>query len=54
MDTLRALPSVHQLLEAPEASTMLAAHGRPLVRFAVQRVIEEERRSGSIAEPAAR
>jgi len=33
---------------------MLAAHGRPLVRFAVQRVIEEERRRGTIAEPEAR
>ena len=54
MDTLRALPSVHQLLEAPEASAMIASHGRPLVRFAVQRVIEEERRTGAIAEPKAR
>ncbi|TMC38229.1 MAG: L-seryl-tRNA(Sec) selenium transferase, partial [Chloroflexi bacterium] len=33
---------------------MIAAHGRPLVRFAVQRILEEERRSGAIAEPAAR
>ena len=54
MDTLRALPSVHQLLEAPEASAMIASHGRPLVRFAVQRVIEEERRAGAIAEAKAR
>jgi len=54
MDTLRALPSVHQLLEAPEASAMVASHGRPLVRFAVQRVIEEERRAGAIAEAKAR
>ena len=54
MDTLRALPSVHQLLEAPEASAMVASHGRPLVRFAVQRVIEEERRTGAIAQPKAR
>ncbi|TME84965.1 MAG: L-seryl-tRNA(Sec) selenium transferase [Chloroflexi bacterium] len=54
MDTLRALPSVHQLLEAPEASAMIASHGRPLVRFAVQRVIEEERRTGAIAEAKAR
>src|SRR6267143_5228565 len=54
MDTLRALPSVHQVLEEPQASVMVAAHGRPLVRFAVQRVIEAERRSGTIAEPGAR
>ena len=54
MDTLRALPSVHQVLEEPEASALLALHGRPLVRFAVQRVIEEERRRGIIAEPGAR
>ena len=54
MATLRALPSVHQLLEEPEGRSLLAAHGRPLVRFAVQRVIEEERRTGAIAEPEAR
>lgn len=54
MDTLRALPSVHQVLEEPSASAQLAAHGRPLVRYAVQRVIEEERRRGMIAEPGAR
>ena len=54
MDTLRALPSVHQLLEAAEASAMIASHGRPLVRFAVQRVIDEERRTGAIAQPEAR
>ena len=54
MDTLRTLPSVHQLLEEPEARAMIAAHGRPLVRFAVQRILEEERRSSAIAEPPAR
>jgi len=54
MDTLRALPSVHQVLEEPQASAMVASHGRPLVRFAVQRVIEEERRTGAIAKPEAR
>jgi L-seryl-tRNA(Ser) seleniumtransferase len=54
MDTLRALPSVHEVLEQPEASAMVTAHGRPLVRFAVQRVIEAERRAGTIAEPGAR
>ena len=54
MDTLRALPSVHQVLEEPQASAMVASHGRPLVRFAVQHVIEEERRTGAIAKPEAR
>jgi L-seryl-tRNA(Ser) seleniumtransferase len=54
MDTLRALPSVHQLLEEPEARAMIAAHGRPLVRFAVQRILEEERGRGAIAESPAR
>jgi len=44
VDALRALPSVHQLLEEEPATTLIAAHGRPLVRFAVQRVLEEERR----------
>ncbi|TMF50950.1 MAG: L-seryl-tRNA(Sec) selenium transferase, partial [Chloroflexi bacterium] len=54
MDTLRALPSVHQLLEESEAVAMVSAHGRPLVRFAVQRVLDEERASGAVAEPPMR
>jgi L-seryl-tRNA(Ser) seleniumtransferase len=54
VDTLRALPSVHQLLEEQPAAAMIAEHGRPLVRFAVQRVLEEERRRGVVAETAAR
>ena len=54
MDTLRALPSVHQVLEQPEAQALVAAHGRALVLFAVQRAIDEERSSGTIAEPSAR
>jgi L-seryl-tRNA(Ser) seleniumtransferase len=54
METLRALPSVHQLLEEPEARAMIIAHGRPLVRFAVQRVLEDERRRSAIAEPKMR
>jgi L-seryl-tRNA(Ser) seleniumtransferase len=54
VDTLRALPSVHQLLEEEPAAAMIAEHGRPLVRFAVQRILEEERGSGVIAEPGAR
>ncbi|TMD24007.1 MAG: L-seryl-tRNA(Sec) selenium transferase [Chloroflexi bacterium] len=54
MDILRALPSVHQLLEESEAVAMVSAHGRPLVRFAVQRVLDEERASGAVAEPPMR
>ena len=54
MATLRALPSVHQLLEEDAAAALIAEHGRPLVRFAVQRILEEERGSGVIAEPGAR
>ena len=54
MDTLRALPSVHQLLEEERAAALIADHGRPLVRFAVQRVLDEERRSGALAAPDAR
>ena len=49
MDTLRRLPSVHQVLEAERAAQLIATHGRPLVRFAVQQVLEEERRNGSAA-----
>jgi L-seryl-tRNA(Ser) seleniumtransferase len=54
MDTLRALPSVHQVLEQPEAQAMIAAHGRALVLFAVQQALDQERTSGTIAQPAAR
>ena len=54
MDALRALPSVHQLLEEEPATTLIAAHGRPLVRFAVQRVLEEERRRAATNTSAAR
>jgi L-seryl-tRNA(Ser) seleniumtransferase len=54
MATLRALPSVHQLLEEKPAAALIATHGRPLVRFAVQRILEEERGSGVIAETGAR
>jgi len=54
VDTLRALPSVHQLLEEKPAAALIAEHGRTLVRFAVQRILEEERRSGAIAGPKAR
>lgn len=46
MATLRALPSVHQLLEQPQARELLESHGRPLLRFAIQRVLDEERRGG--------
>jgi L-seryl-tRNA(Ser) seleniumtransferase len=54
MATLRALPSVHQLLEEEPAAALIAEHGRPLLRFAVQRILEEERGSGVIAESGAR
>jgi L-seryl-tRNA(Ser) seleniumtransferase len=54
MDTLRALPSVHQVLEQPETQAMISAHGRALVRFAVQRTLDEERRDGTIADPTIR
>ena len=54
MDTLRALPSVHQLLDDPQAAGLLARHGRALVRFAIQRVLEDERHAQAIADPAAR
>jgi L-seryl-tRNA(Ser) seleniumtransferase len=54
MDALRALPSVHQVLEQPAAQAMIAAHGRALVLFAVQRALDEERTKGTVADPAAR
>jgi L-seryl-tRNA(Ser) seleniumtransferase len=54
MDTLRALPSVHQVLEQVEAQALVTAHGRALVLFAVQRALDEERTGGTIAQPAAR
>jgi L-seryl-tRNA(Ser) seleniumtransferase len=54
MPTLRGLPSVHQVLEHAEAQALVAVHGRALVLFAVQRALDEERTSGTIAESAAR
>ena len=54
MDALRALPSVHQVLEQAEAQALVAAHGRALVLFAVQRALDEERTSGTVADRAAR
>jgi L-seryl-tRNA(Ser) seleniumtransferase len=54
MDALRALPSVHQVLEQAGARALVAAHGRALVLFAVQRALDEERTSGAIADPATR
>jgi L-seryl-tRNA(Ser) seleniumtransferase len=54
MDTLRTLPSVHQVLEEAEAQAMISQHGRPLVRFAVQQVLDQERRSGAVADPPGR
>jgi L-seryl-tRNA(Ser) seleniumtransferase len=54
MDALRALPSVHQVLEQVEAQALVTVHGRALVLFAVQRALDEERAGGTIAQPAAR
>src|SRR4029077_4266645 len=54
MDTLRALPSVHQVLEQMEVQALVTVHGRALVLFAVQRALDEERTGGAIAQPAAR
>jgi L-seryl-tRNA(Ser) seleniumtransferase len=54
VDALRALPSVHQVLDQAEAQALVAAHGRALVLFAVQRTLDEERTSGAIADPATR
>jgi len=47
--TLRALPSVHQLLEQKDVQGLVTAHGRALILFAVQRALDEERVSGVIA-----
>ena len=54
MATLRALPSVHQVLEHKEVQGLVAVHGRALVLFAVQRALDEERTSGAVADEAAR
>jgi len=54
VDALRSLPSVHQLLEEKRSAALIAEHGRPLVRFAVQRILDEERVSGTIADPIVR
>jgi L-seryl-tRNA(Ser) seleniumtransferase len=54
LDTLRALPSVHQLLEDGPALELIAEHGRPLVRFAIQRVLDEERERRASSEPERR
>jgi len=54
MDTLRALPSVHQVLEQADVEAMIAAHGRALVLFAVQRALDEERTKETVADPGVR
>lgn len=43
MDALSGLPSVHQLLEDDRGRRLIAEHGRPLVVFAVQRTLQQER-----------
>ncbi|MDQ6882723.1 MAG: L-seryl-tRNA(Sec) selenium transferase [Candidatus Dormibacteraeota bacterium] len=52
MEALRALPSVHQVLEDPKAASLLRDHGRPLVLFAIQTVLDRERAAG-LADQAA-
>lgn len=54
MDTMRTLPSVHQMLEEQPATLLIANNGRPLVRFAIQRVLDEERKSQGATDPAER
>ncbi|GAC1485360.1 MAG: hypothetical protein PVSMB9_11180 [Candidatus Dormibacteria bacterium] len=48
METLRALPSVHQVLEQPEGVSLTRQHGRSLTLFAVQAVLDSEREAGLI------
>ncbi len=48
MEALRALPSVHQVLEDPQAASLLRDHGRPLVLFAIQTVLTRERVAGIV------
>jgi len=54
METLRALPSVHDVLEDARAAPLIGEHGRPLVRFAIQRVLDEERRDSTLRPAPAR
>ena len=54
METLRALPSVHDVLEDAHAAPLIGEHGRPLVRFAIQRVLDEERRDSTLRPAPAR
>jgi L-seryl-tRNA(Ser) seleniumtransferase len=42
---LRALPSVHELLEQDRGKQLVAQHGRGLVRSAIQQALESERSS---------
>ena len=53
MDTLSQLPSVHQLLADERGQRLIAEHGRPLVLFAVQRTLQEER-AGPLLDQAGR
>jgi L-seryl-tRNA(Ser) seleniumtransferase len=50
MDTLRRLPSVHQLLELPPGRALIDRHGRAFVLFAVQQALELERQSAAVME----
>ena len=48
METLRALPSVHQVLEEREGLLLIERHGRSLTLFAVQSVLGSEREAGLV------
>jgi L-seryl-tRNA(Ser) seleniumtransferase len=54
METLRALPSVHDVLDDARAAPLIEEHGRPLVRFAIQQVLQEERRGSTLMPALAR
>ena len=54
MAQLRDLPSVHDLLEDPYGQELTAAHGRPLVLFAVQAALDRERKDGMVADATSR
>ena len=54
MEAVRALPSVHRVLEEAEAARLIEHHGRPLTLFAVQTVLERERQAARVDPPATR
>ena len=46
MELLRALPSVHELVEDARGQSLVRQHGRSLVLFAIQRSLNRERAEG--------